>query len=290
MEYQLTAYSIYEVGKRIDASGNPHQEDCIFPLCSEISGNSRVFILCDGMGGHDAGEIASSVVCESLGKSISSMLNANPVFSITELEQALSVAYDALDANDTGSTKKMGTTLAMVVFHRHGVMVAHIGDSRVYHIRTGNSENETTILFQTEDHSLLNSLVKAGEISLEEAKKSVKKNVITRAMQPNADRPEADVTEISDIQPGDWFYICSDGMLEQEEMEDGSAIKRIFSNQVEDDDKVQILRGATSENQDNHSAIVIKVNSVIEENTTEKGQDEKSQNPGVWGRIKSFFK
>ena len=62
------------------------------------------------MGGNDAGEIASSVVCESLGKSISSMLNANPVFSKTELEQALNVAYDALDANDTGSSKKMGTT------------------------------------------------------------------------------------------------------------------------------------------------------------------------------------
>lgn len=288
MEYKLTAYSIYEIGKRTDASGNPHQEDCIFPLCSEISGNSRIFILCDGMGGHDAGEIASSVVCESLGKSISSMLNANPDFSIADLKQALSIAYDALDDNDTGSSKKMGTTLAMVVFHRHGVMVAHIGDSRVYHIRAGKSENETTILFQTEDHSLLNSLVKAGEISLEEAKQSVKKNIITRAMQPNADRPEADITEISDIQAGDWFYICSDGMLEQEEMEDGSAIKRIFSNQVEDDEKVRILKGATSENQDNHSAIVIKVNSVSNENLIE--QDENPQNMDVWGRIKSFFK
>ena len=269
MEYKLTAYSIYEVGKRTDAAGNPHQEDYIFPSCSEISGNSRVFILCDGMGGHDAGEIASSVVCESLGKSIRSMLNANPIFSMAELKQALSTAYDALDANDIGSSKKMGTTLAMVVFHNHGVMVAHIGDSRVYHIRTGNSDNETSILFQTEDHSLLNSLVKAGEISLEEAKQSVKKNIITRAMQPNADRSEADVTEISDIQLGDWFYICSDGMLEQEEMEYGSAIKRIFSNQVEDDEKVRILKGATSENQDNHSAIIIKVDSVKDIETKE---------------------
>ncbi len=43
MEYKLTAYSIYEVGKRTDADGNPHQEDCIFPSCSEISGNSRIF-------------------------------------------------------------------------------------------------------------------------------------------------------------------------------------------------------------------------------------------------------
>lgn len=288
MEYKLTAYSIYEVGKRTDGSGNPHQEDCIYPSCSEICGDSRVFILCDGMGGHDAGEIASSVVCDSLGKSIHSMLNANPVFSIAELKQALNVAYDTLDANDTGSAKKMGTTLAMIVFHNHGVMAAHIGDSRVYHIRTGKSENETTILFQTEDHSLLNSLVKAGEISLEEAKQSVKKNIITRAMQPNADRPEADITEISDIQPGDWFYICSDGMLEQEEMEDGSAIKRIFSNQVEDDEKVRILKGATSENQDNHSAIVIKVDSVI--NGFETNPNEAVCNPRFWDKLKALLK
>lgn len=288
MEYNLTAYSILEVGKRTDAFGNPHQEDCIFPLPSEISSNSRVFILCDGMGGHDAGEIASSVVCETLGKSILSMLDANPIFSNSELNQALDIAYDKLDANDTGSEKKMGTTLAMVVFHNQGVMVAHIGDSRVYHIRSGNSENETSILFQTEDHSLLNSLVKAGEISLAEAKQSVKKNIITRAMQPNSDRPNADIKEIADIQPGDWFYICSDGMLEQEEMEDGSAIKRIFSNQVEDDEKVWILRGATSENQDNHSAIVIKVNSISDWGDTKPHETE--QNQRVWDKLKAFFK
>lgn len=288
MEYNLTEYSILEVGKRTDAYGNPHQEDCIFPLPSEISSNSRVFILCDGMGGHDAGEIASSVVCVTLGKTILLMLDANPLFTKSKLKKALDVAYDTLDANDTGCEKKMGTTLAMVVFHDQGVMVAHIGDSRVYHIRSGNSENETSILFQTEDHSLLNSLVKAGEISLAEAKQSVKKNIITRAMQPNTDRPNADIAEITDIQPGDWFYICSDGMLEQEEMEDGSAIKRIFSNQVEDNEKVQILRGATSENQDNHSAIVIKVNSVKDWVDTKSHETE--QNPRVWDKIKAFFK
>lgn len=284
MEYNLTAYSILEVGKRTDANGNPHQEDCIFPLPSKISGNNRIFILCDGMGGHDAGEIASSVVCKTLGKNISSMLDENPLFTESEFKQVLGVTYEALDANDTGNEKKMGTTLAMVVFHTQGVMVAHIGDSRVYHIRSGNSENDTSILFQTEDHSLLNSLVKAGEISLAEAKQSVKKNIITRAMQPNSDRPNADIAEITDIQPGDWFYICSDGMLEQEEMENGSAIKRIFSNQVEDDEKVKILLGATSENQDNHSAFIIKVNSV---NIVNRNIAQKKN---LWNEIKRLIK
>lgn len=287
MEYKLKAYSIFEVGKRTDIFGKPHQEDCIFPYFSDISNDDRVFILCDGMGGHDAGEIASSVVCESLGHSIRTMLNANTIFSVTELKQALSVAYDALDANDTGSKKKMGTTLAMVVFHTTGVLIAHIGDSRIYHIRPGKSEKDTTILFQTEDHSLLNSLVKSGEMTIVEAKSSVKKNIITKAIQPNSDRIDPDVTEITDIKAGDWFYICSDGMLEQEEMENGSALKRIFSNQVADDDKVQILRGATSENNDNHSAIVIKVNSYSE--GSNPIHRENNQTNSVWNRIKTIF-
>ena len=102
MEYNLTEYSILEVGKRTDAYGNPHQEDCIFPLPSEISSNSRVFILCDGMGGHDAGEIASSVVCVTLGKTILLMLDANPLFTKSKLKKALDVAYDTLDANEIG--------------------------------------------------------------------------------------------------------------------------------------------------------------------------------------------
>lgn len=287
MEYKLKAYSIFEVGKRTDIFGKPHQEDCIFPYFSDISNEDRVFILCDGMGGHDAGEIASSVVCESLGHSIRTMLNANTIFSVTKLKQALSVAYDALDANDTGSMKKMGTTLAMAVFHATGVLVAHIGDSRIYHIRPGKSEKDTTILFQTEDHSLLNSLVKSGEMTMVEAKSSVKKNIITKAIQPNSDRIDPDVTEITDIKADDWFYICSDGMLEQEEMENGSALKRIFSNQVADDDKVQILRGATSENNDNHSAIVIKVNSYSE--GSNPLHRENNQTNSVWNRIKTIF-
>lgn len=288
MKYKLTPYYIWEVGKRKDADDNPHQEDCIFPLPADISDDSRFFIVCDGMGGHDAGEVASSTVCETLGKCITSLLNTNKVFTKEHLKQALSIAYDKLDDNDTSGVKKMGTTLAMVVFHNQGVMIAHIGDSRVYHIRPGLSEHETTIMFQTEDHSLLNSMVKAGELTLAEARQTVKKNIITRAMQPNSERYDADVTEISDIQNEDWFYICSDGMLEQEEMADGSAIKRIFSNEIEDDMKASILKGATEENADNHSAIVIKVNSVSDESGMKS--NEKTHNIGLWNKLKFFFK
>lgn len=283
LTYNLSAFPILEVGKRVDAHGLPHQEDCLYPQDTTLSSHSRVFILCDGMGGHDAGEVASSVICDSLGNSLDLKIKNNQSVNKSVFQESLNVAYSELDSHDTQSAKKMGTTLAAIIFHSVGVLVAHIGDSRVYHIRPGVSEDDTQILFQTEDHSLINSLVKAGELTLEEAKKTVKKNVITRAIQPNSERCQADIKEISDIKAGDYFYVCSDGMLEQEEMEDGSALRRIFSNEVGTiEEKVAILLGATAENRDNHSAWIIK----IEEVKTQSG-DASSNN--FWHKIKSMI-
>jgi hypothetical protein len=79
-------------------------------------------------------------------------------------------------------------------------------------------------------------------------------------MQPNSGRPKADIYHTSDIKPGDYFYLCSDGMLEQDEMEDGTVLKRIFSGQVDSDEKrISILRGATDNNRDNHTAFVVHI-------------------------------
>lgn len=163
-------------------------------------------MVCDGMGGHDAGEIASQTVCEAVSKSIlNDGHDEDGIFTKMDFIEALNSAYNALDEKDNGAEKKMGTTLALLKFHNDGVFIAHIGDSRVYHIRPGKTEKETEILFMTEDHSLVNSLVKAGEMNREEARHSKQRNIITRAMQPGVDRCEADITLITDIQPGDFF-------------------------------------------------------------------------------------
>ena len=83
--------------------------------------------------------------------------------------------------------------------------------------KTGKKED---IVFCTRDHSLVNDLIRVGELTPEEAKLSKQKNVITRAMQPNMERhPKADVYHTADIKKGDYFYMCSDGMLEQMEDE-----------------------------------------------------------------------
>lgn len=259
MEYKLEARSIWEFGQRKDSEGNPHQEDSLFPTYGNLNKNDRLFILCDGMGGHDAGEVASATVCETMSDFI---LSHDPQkFSDSELNEAISKAYNALDEKDSGAEKKMGTTMTLLKFHSEGATIAHIGDSRVYHIRPGKDGASTQILFVTEDHSLVNDLIKIGELTPEEAKHSKQKNVITRAMQPGGRRCKADVHNTSDIKSGDYFYMCSDGMLEQ--MED-DALKNIFSKSGGDiDNKVKILTGATSENKDNHTAFLVHVKDVI---------------------------
>lgn len=75
--------------------------------------------------------------------------------------------------------------MTFLKLHNDGATVAHMGDSRVYHIRPGKEGANTQILFVTEDHSLINDLIKTGELTKEEARHSKQRNVITRAMQPN---------------------------------------------------------------------------------------------------------
>lgn len=255
MKYRLEAISIYELGQRAN------QEDNLYPPFFEKSAGADLFILCDGMGGHAAGEVASQTVCESMSQYIISHPREDGYFEESDFMSALDAAYDALDERDTNDVKKMGTTLTFVKFHEGGCFVAHIGDSRVYHIRP----SEHKVLFVTRDHSLVNDLVDLGELTPEEAKSSSQKNVISRAMQPNQERrTKADWVNLTDIRPGDFIYMCSDGMLEN--MED-EQIVNILSAKDSMKRKKEILIGATRENRDNHSAHLIHVLSVRGNNT-----------------------
>lgn len=258
MKYKLKAYSIYEFGQRKDAQGRPHQEDSIFPKNGELKDTDRLFILCDGMGGHDAGEVASATVCEAMSSSVLSHNDADSNFSNAMFQEALNAASDALDKKDTGAVKKMGTTMTFLKLHEKGCTIAHMGDSRVYHIRQGADAESTEIVSVTRDHSLVNDLIKAGELTEEEAKHSRQKNVITRALQPHMEvRPNAEVLNTVDVKPGDYFYLCSDGMLE--EMDDDN-IRYFFSEAAgTDEERVEKLRQSTKDNKDNHSAIIVHI-------------------------------
>lgn len=199
--------SFSEIGRK------DNQEDFLYPTTADK--NTRVFIMCDGMGGHDNGEVASMTAAITLGN----YLESQSEITIPVFEAGLTEAYDALDKIDTPTQRKPGTTMTCLCFNDNSYIVAHIGDSRIYHIRPSMFDPKTGrggILYQSSDHSLVNDLLKAGEISEEEARDFPHKNIITRAMQPHLEnRYKADVYLFDDAKGGDYFFLCSDGVLEQ---------------------------------------------------------------------------
>ena len=246
--------AIHELGKRAN------QEDSIYPIVGKATENDHLFLLCDGMGGHEHGEVASQSICKSLSSFLLQHAVASEGLEDKLLSDALAYAYEELDKLAiAGDTRQMGTTLTLLYFHSNGCTAAHIGDSRIYHLRPSSH----TILYKSRDHSLVYDLYQAGELTYEEMKTFPQKNVITRAMiAGDRNHPKPDVIHISDIQPDDYFYICSDGMLEQ--MEDEELLD-VFSANVRDEEKRQMLISETSDNKDNHSAYIVHIKEVSHE-------------------------
>lgn len=254
MNFKIHPLSIYEQGHYREG-----QEDNIFPAHGTATAADRLFMVCDGMGGHDAGEVASQAVCEAMSQSILAQTKGGKPVTDDVVNQALTAAFDLLDQRDPNpdSIKKMGTTMTLVAFHDEGVTVAHIGDSRIYQFRP-SADGKTQVMFKSEDHSLVNDLIKVGELTPEEAKTFPQKNVITRAMQANMERrSKADIRHLTDVCAGDYFYLCSDGMLEN--ATDENLCFMIGKPDASDDEKVQMLRGQSDDNRDNHSAYLIHV-------------------------------
>lgn len=253
---------IHELGQR------SNQEDSLTPLDSALNECTRVFILCDGMGGHEKGEVASQAVCQAMIEWFNKNYSNEKPLSEQEFNQALACAYDALDArDDIDSEKKMGTTMTFLALHAGGATIAHIGDSRIYQIRPSTRQ----VIYKSRDHSLVYDLIRLGEMTEEEARTSKQKNIITRAMQPNQERrSHADIDLVTDIQAGDYFYLCSDGMLEQ--MDDQELVSIFASTAMSDDVKRDFLIEKTIDNRDNHTAFIIHVLDV----TNELEEDDES--------------
>ena len=254
--------SIHEIGQRAN------QEDSI------AQWDNRLFVLCDGMGGHEKGEVASQTVCQSLVKWFEENIKDNS-FSDDQLREAIEYAYQQLDQYADSNPKQMGTTLTLLYIYKQGVTAAHIGDSRIYHIRPNSSPSGRlggVVLYQSRDHSLAFDLFQAGEISYEEMQNFTQKNVITRAMTPGLEnRHRADIIHITDIQSGDYFYMCSDGMLEQMSNDE---LMSVFSSEETDEEKQKLLI-ETDKNQDNHSAWIIHVKDVEKEEGDEQLVNEE---------------
>lgn len=264
--------SFSEIGRK------DNQEDFLWPLPNAVTVDDRVFLMCDGMGGHDNGELASKTAATALGKYLTSHPSPDGIVTKAMFEQALAYAYDELDKVDNGAVKKMGTTMTCLVLHRGGALVAHIGDSRVYHIRPSfaDEHGRSGIIYQSADHSLVNDLLRSGEITEEEAADFPQKNVITRAMQPHLERRyKADILNIDDVQAGDYFFLCCDGVLEQLT---NDTLGEILKNQTLDDNaKINAIKKVCDgKTHDNYTCWLIPVLDVQKEET-DVAQDDEEQ-------------
>lgn len=242
-------YALNEIG------GRSNQEDSIFPAKGEANESTRLFLVCDGMGGHENGEVASGLVCSTFGAQLADVDHEG--FTVDMFLDALNEAYNALDREDPDpqSMRKMGTTLTFLHLNDHEVVVAHMGDSRIYHVRPSE---RNAVIYQSFDHSLVNELVRAEIITPEEALTHPRRNVITRAMQPNLDsRHKADVRTFNDVQAGDYFFLCSDGVLESVS---NDVLVEILRRDVSDLDKIEAIKAlCAASSRDNFSAYLIPV-------------------------------
>ena len=247
---------IYEIGARAK------QEDALFPSLGELPQEQQVVVVCDGIGGHDYGEIASSVVSRAVGAWVRDYVSDDSPMTYEKALEAVAFAQEQLNAasREHPSDKPMGTTLAMLVIGRNGVVAAHIGDSRIYHVRPSSG----TILYRSRDHSLVNDLFLKGVLSRRETELSTKRSILTRAMLPSPQPAQTpDVAMITNVEPGDYFLVCSDGVCG--EITDEQLLEVLMRNNSGDQMKLAAIQMLAKNGSDNRTAVLFQVDSVHHE-------------------------
>lgn len=186
-------------------------EDSVFSTSFELQTHegtvqAGLFAVADGMGGHNAGEVASALAIRSFStECLYGLLAADPAGTLAIMAGALTKANsDVLEAASDRSLQGMGTTLTAAVISGQDMFVAHIGDSRCYII------NERETLQVTRDHSVVQQLVDAGMITQEQARVHPRRNEITRVLGYARDA-SPDLIHIK-IFAGDNIMLCSDGL------------------------------------------------------------------------------
>lgn len=200
-----TALSLHEKGIR------ERQEDAIMPQYGPCTENEKCFVLCDGLGGHSHGDVAAKSVAESVYRYISS---SDGTVTEDRIKGAIESAYDNLDrlSEENEDYTNIGTTLTCICLGDNEFLAAHIGDSRIYHFRPGLSA-ESGIIYRSWDDSLVNLMVKLGQITEEESFSHPKRNVLLKAMMPGSEtRFKPSIHRSEDLQPGDYLFMCSDGV------------------------------------------------------------------------------
>lgn len=217
-----------------------HNEDYF-----EIDPGHRLYVVADGMGGHNHGEVASQLAVNAIHDFIKKTADRDTTWPFgmdnrlerhsNLLKMAVRIAHENVlrEISKDGSLYGMGTTVVGFMLSGRVAAVAHVGDSRAYRLRRGKLEQ------LTQDHTWVHEQVVAGFLSKEQARSHPLKNVVTRALGGESD-VMVDVREL-EVEPGDLFLLCSDGltgMLSDPDIRDcmssGESLHEICRDMVEE--------------------------------------------------------
>lgn len=249
----LEIVRVTDVGQRRD-----HNEDAV-ASDSEIG----LVILADGMGGYNAGEVASEIAVLTLVAELKESMatlapgHVDPASGMQAESQLLLDAVAKANASIYEVSQSqpqcagMGTTLVAAMFTNGKLLVGHIGDSRMYRLR------EETLEQITEDHSLLNEQIKSGLITPEQARYSSNKNLVTRALGID---PEVELElHEHDVEVGDLYLLCSDGLSDLVEDEEIALTLTSLSANLELAANQLVQMANDNGGKDNISVILVRV-------------------------------
>ena len=247
------------------------QEDSFCPAVSDEQ--TSFFVVCDGVGGREHGEVASQLVCQTIEGLLAdgdcSTLTAEDVLSL--VEESYTTLY-----NNRAINSNMATTLALMVKTDSGMLLAHLGDTRIYQVR-----KDKGVIFCTKDHSLVHDLLDSGQITPEKAKNHPQRHVITKCIFVTGNREDyqiPSITLIRDILPHDIFMLCTDGVYTK--LGD-KTISEILSADGALKDKVREMATLCRNSCDNNTAYLVEIADV-------KGEEQGKNN--VMYEIKSTKK
>lgn len=248
----LQAFSMTDIGKRRKLN-----QDYVFVSVCPIGELPNVFIVADGMGGHNAGDYASKYTVEMIEEQIreSQLTEAAGI-----LDSAICSAnsYIRNMARENETLSGMGTTVVAATVLGDKLLVANVGDSRLYIV------NDREIRQITRDHSLVEEMVRMGGIDRKAARVHPDKNIITRAVGA-LDTVEADFFR-EDLEAGDTILLCSDGLTNMLEDE---AIHEIVRRRASLSEKGKALIGAANENGGKDNIAVILINPFADQEVNE---------------------
>jgi PPM family protein phosphatase len=209
-----------------------------------------LFAIADGMGGAQAGEVASRLAAAALKESGADTGGEEQIYDL--IQEANRRVYDRSSTDP--STSGMGTTITVALVENGNVAFGHVGDSRAYLIRDRRMEQIT------EDHSLVNELMKSGKLSREEAEAHPQRSVITRALGTD---PDVDVDTFTiAAQAGDVFLLCSDGLTDM--VDEDEILELVEGNRADIDAALKALVRAANRSggEDNITVVAFEIGDI----------------------------